>query len=218
MKVNLKPLLSNTALAFRGYNVTNLGRSYELLSHADYGPIVREYLVEASAVCRQTTGHDCDLVRRILDQREAELDDYADAISLIVAMEQAQLRLLTEFHGLDYHEARVSFGFSLGEISALVAGGVYTMRDALRVPLAMSDDCVALAHDVTMGVVFSKGEAIPMDKVKEQLLRVNAEGQGVIGVSAHLSPNSFLVLGTADTVQRCAAASTKSCHVDFICD
>jgi [acyl-carrier-protein] S-malonyltransferase len=76
------------------------------------------------------------------------------------------------------------------------------MRDALRVPLAMSDDCVELGRDVTMGIVFSKGESIPMEKVKALLLSINAEGQGVLGVSAYLSPNSFLVLGTADTVLR----------------
>ena len=202
MKVNLKPLLPNTALAFRGYNVTNLGRSHELLMHADYGPIVREFLLEASAICRDVTERPVDLVQRVLEQRETELDDYAEAISLIVAMEQAQLKLLAEFHAIDYHAARVSLGFSLGEISALVAGGVYTLRDALRIPLAMSADCVALAHNVTMGVVFSKGESIPMDKVKLQLLQINAEGCGVLGISAHLSPNSFLVLGTDDTVQR----------------
>ena len=148
------------------------------------------------------TGRPVDLVRRVLDQRETELDDYAEAISLIVAMEQAQLRLLADVHAADYHVARVSFGFSLGEISALVAGGVYTMRDALRIPLAMSEDCVSLAHDVTMGVVFSKGEAIPMAKMKTLLLQINAEGKGVLGISAHLSPNSFLVLGTGDTVLR----------------
>jgi [acyl-carrier-protein] S-malonyltransferase len=202
MKVDLNPLMPDAALAFRGYNVTNLGRSRELLNHADYGPIVREYLSEAASVCEEVTGRPVDLIERLNQQREATLDDYAEAITLIVAMEQAQLRLLAEFHGTDYHRARVSFGFSLGEISALVAGGVYTMRDALKIPLAMADDCVELGHDVTMGIVFSKGEAIPMEKVRALLLSINAEGQGVLGVSAYLSPNSFLVLGTTDTVLR----------------
>jgi [acyl-carrier-protein] S-malonyltransferase len=202
MKVDLKPRMPDAALAFRGYNVTNLGRSFELLTHADYGPIVREYLNEGSAICQETLGRPVDLVQRVLDQRETELDDYGEALALIVAMAMAQLRLLAEFHGVDYHAARVSLGFSLGEITAMVAGGVFTMRDALKIPLAMSDDSVALAHDVTLGVVFSLGEAIPMDRVRVLCLQLNAEGRGVLGVSAHLSPNSFLLLGTADTVQR----------------
>jgi [acyl-carrier-protein] S-malonyltransferase len=202
MKVNLKPLIPDTALAFRGYNVTNLGRSYELLTHPRYGAIVQRFLSEASQVCQEQTGRPADLVRRVMEQRETHLDDYAESIALIAAMEHAQLQLLVEFHEIDYHDARVSLGFSLGEISALVAGGVYSLKDALKVPLAMSDDCLQLAHDITMGIVFSKGEAIPMDKVKTLCLRINAEGDGVLGVSAHLSPNSFLLLGTSNTVLR----------------
>jgi [acyl-carrier-protein] S-malonyltransferase len=202
MKVDLKPRMHDAALAFRGYNVTNLGRSFELLTHADYGPIVRDYLNEGSVICQEALERPVDLVQRVLDQRETELDDYGEALALIVAMQMAQLRLLAEFHGVDYHAARVSLGFSLGEITAMVAGGVFTMRDALKIPLAMSADSVALAHDVTLGVVFSLGEAIPMDRVRVLCLQINAEGRGVLGVSAHLSPNSFLLLGTADTVLR----------------
>ncbi len=200
--MNLKPLMANSAIAFRGYNVTNLGRSYELLQHPDYGATVRQYLRSAGHVCQEITGKPVNLVERVEQQREAGLEEYAEAISLVVAMEHAQLQLLAEFHDVDYHAARVCFGFSLGEISSLVAGGTFTMRDAMRVPLAMSADCVALAHDVTMGVVFSKADAIPMDRVRTLCLRINAEGRGVIGISAHLSPNSFLVLGSADTVAR----------------
>jgi [acyl-carrier-protein] S-malonyltransferase len=202
MKVNLNPLMPDAALAFRGYNITNLGRSPEFLEHPDYGPVVREYLAEGSSICEEVTGRPADLIGRVSRREQLSLEHYAEAITLIVAMEQAQLRLLAEFHATDYHRARLSFGFSLGEISALVAGGVYTMRDALKIPLAMADDCVTLGRDVTMGIVFSKGEAIPAGKLKALLLSINAEGRGVLGVSAYLSPNSFLVLGTADTVQR----------------
>ena len=36
----LREQLPHAALAFRGYNVTNLGRSRELLEHRLYGPTV----------------------------------------------------------------------------------------------------------------------------------------------------------------------------------
>jgi [acyl-carrier-protein] S-malonyltransferase len=202
MKLDLKPLISQSALAFRGYNVTNLGRTAEMLAHPAYGPVIQAYLEEASEICADTTHQRVDLVARVREGRETELEDYAEAISLILAVEHAQLQLLNEFFGVDYRNARISMGFSLGEISALVAGGTFTMRDALQVPLAMSKDCVELAHDVTMGIVFSKGETIPMDQVKSLCLRINAEGKGVIGVSTILSPNSFLILGSQDTVTR----------------
>ena len=39
-------------------------------------------------------------------------------------MEQAQLEIAREHFGLDLRQAKFSFGYSLGEISALVAGGV----------------------------------------------------------------------------------------------
>jgi [acyl-carrier-protein] S-malonyltransferase len=202
MKIAIRPLLPNSALAFRGYNVTNLGRSHELLADSQYAPTVRAYLQRTSAVCSEVIQRPVDLIELVERQQEPTLEQYAESICLIMAMEHAQLALLRQHFDIDYHAARVSLGFSLGEISALVAGGVYTLENALRIPLAMSDDCVALAHDTTLGIVFSRGEAIPMEKVMLLCLRINAEGQGVIGVSAHLSPNSFLVLGTQDTVNR----------------
>ena len=40
--------LPATVLAFRGYNVTNLGRTAELLAHPAYGPTVEKHLRAAS--------------------------------------------------------------------------------------------------------------------------------------------------------------------------
>jgi len=194
--------LSNGVLAFRGYNVTNLGRTRELLQHDVYHPLVQRTLLEASEVCASVVGRKIDLVDRVERGEETSLDVYDEAIALIVAMEIVQLKLLSEFHGIDYSQARVSTGFSLGEISALVAGGVYEMSDAIRIPLAMAADCADLAKDVSMGVLFSRGDSIAADRVREVCLHLNAEGRGVIGVSAWLAPNSLLVMGTENTVIR----------------
>ena len=35
--------MDEAAFAFRGYNVTNLGRTPELLEHPAYGPIVEKH-------------------------------------------------------------------------------------------------------------------------------------------------------------------------------
>ena len=84
MDVNqLKNQLASTAFAFRGYNVTNLGRSAEFLEHAQFGPIVQQYLEDASHTCAELTGRPTDLVQRVRQGTETTLETYAEAISLI---------------------------------------------------------------------------------------------------------------------------------------
>jgi [acyl-carrier-protein] S-malonyltransferase len=200
----LKDRLASAAFIFRGYNVTNLGRSRELLVHPAYGPVVEPYLKEASETCSEVIAASVDLAARIRRGEETTLDSYAEAISLIVAMEMAQLRLLKEFFGIDYSQARMGYGYSLGEIGALVAGGAMEMRHALRIPLSVSKDCVELAHDTTLGVLFSRGPALDADAVQRLCVRINQAGQGVIGVSAYLSPNSLLLNGQGNTIDRFA--------------
>jgi len=198
----LTAALPDTVLAFRGYNHVNLGRSRELLMHPAYGPTVQRHLEEISAAASAALGRPVNLVRRVLADQETTLDSYGDAIALIVAMQLAQLDCLQLRFGIDYHGAQFSFGYSLGEVSALAAGGVITPADALRVPLSLADDCVALAEDVTLGVVFTRALELPLDDVRRVCQEVNAEGRGVMGVSSHLAPNSVLIMGQGDTLDR----------------
>src|SRR5260221_8814967 len=125
----LKERLSSTAFVFRGYNVTNIGRSAELLAHPLYGPVIEPFLKEASEVCAETTGGPVDLAARIRRGEETDLDSYAEAVALIVAMEMAQLRLLKDFFGVEYSQGRLAFGYSLGELAPLGAGGGVGMRN-----------------------------------------------------------------------------------------
>ena len=195
-------LFDSAAFAFRGYNVTNLGRTPELLAHAAYGPIVERWLREASEICTSGIGRRVDLVDRVRRCEETSLDTYADAVALTIAVELAQLKLLEEFFGIAYAKAKLAFGYSLGEIAALAAGGLFDMAEALKVPLAMAADAVELAHDATLGVLFSRGPAIDVAKVGHICLEINAEGQGVIGVSSYLAPNSLLLIGQGTTLDR----------------
>ena len=61
----LQQRMPRTALAFRGYNVTNLGRSGELMAHATYGPVVRDSLRNASVLCSEVIGKAVDLEARV---------------------------------------------------------------------------------------------------------------------------------------------------------
>lgn len=190
------------AYAFRGYNVTNLGRSYELLTHPVFGDRVRGRLEEVSAICSDALEKQVDLVELVQSQKETTLEKFGEAIGLIVAMELAQIQLLEEFFDIRYAQGRFAYGYSLGEITSLIAGGMLKLEQALAVPLAMSKDCAILARDVSMGVVFSRGPLLPMDVVQRLCLKINAQGKGIIGISSYLAPNSVLVLGQRDTVNR----------------
>ncbi|MFV2070344.1 MAG: hypothetical protein ACC645_25540, partial [Pirellulales bacterium] len=96
--VDLAEQIGRTTLALRGYNITNIGRSAELLLHPQYGPVVQETLVEASQICAEMTDRKVDLVARVRQGREPSLRCYAEAIALIMAMELAQLRIVEEMH------------------------------------------------------------------------------------------------------------------------
>src|SRR4029453_16195223 len=96
----LQSKIANTAFAFRGYNVTNLSRTPELLAHAVYGPTVRRYLQRASDLCGRVTGRPVDLVGRVERREEPDLAHYAEAIALVMAVDLGQVQLLQEFHGV----------------------------------------------------------------------------------------------------------------------
>jgi [acyl-carrier-protein] S-malonyltransferase len=190
------------AVAFRGYNTANLGRSTELLAHPRFGPILERYLTEASEIASDTMGERVDLIARVKANLETDLDSYHEAIALIVAASLAQLEMLEEFFDVQYRRARLVFGYSLGELSAIIASGVFEMQHALRLPLAIARDCVALAENVTMGVLFSRGPILDFDDVKRLCLRITNEGLGVIGISSFLAPNTVLLLGQNHTIDR----------------
>src|SRR5580765_8807383 len=155
---DLRAQIGRAAIAFRGYNVTNLGRSPELLAHARYGPVMADTLRGVSQIASDTLERPIDLVARVRDARESNgLADYAEDVALIVGVELAQLRLLEQFFGITLPQAKMTFGYSLGEVTALIATGVYDVADFLPVPLLMAPECAVLAEDVTLGVLFSRG-------------------------------------------------------------
>jgi [acyl-carrier-protein] S-malonyltransferase len=194
--------LATTVLSFRGYNVTNLGRTAELLTHPIYGGKVEQHLRAVSDVAADLLHHHVDLVERVRSKEETTLATYGDAVALLIGVQIAQLELLADCFGVDYRRAQFSFGYSLGEIAAVVAGGLLEPAAALRVPLALADDCVALAEDATLGVLFTRSLALDFQAVERICLEVNQQGRGVIGVSSYLAPNTVLLLGQGDTLNR----------------
>lgn len=199
--MNTFPSISSTALAFRGYNVTNLGRTAELLKVDSYRDTLVHQLQRFSTLCSEYVDYSVDLLRRVETDSEPGLEHYAESIALIVATEVAHLQLLSEVHGIQLEQAQIAYGYSLGELVAVSYGGVFPVDQMVRVPLAMAADSLELARNTRMGVLFSRGSVIDEDEINRLCLKITSEGKGTIGVSAVLSPNTYLLIGQNETVK-----------------
>lgn len=222
----LNERLPSAAFAFQGYDMANLGRSHALLEHPQFGGIVEDYLARASIVCNEFTDGKTNLIQRMARRlrheprtdlrnrvwanQETTLETFAEAVGLIVAMELAQIDILQRVFEVPYARAGLAYGHSLGEIAAVVAGGLFTMEDVLKVPLSLARDCVRLADGVTLGILFSRDRELPLDEATCHCAYINREGDGAVGVSAQLSPNSLLVMGRSDTLDRLRARIQES--------
>lgn len=196
----LRDELGETAFSFRGYNVTNLGRTPELLAHPEFGSTVEQALREGSALASDVLGKHVDLVERVRHCRETrDLSTYAEDVALVVSVEFAQLRILESRFGIAFTDARMAFGYSLGEAALVIAAGMFG-KELLRIPIALAEDSVALAKDTTMGVLFSRATPLDVSLVQEICQKINLMGNGVIGISTFLSPNCVLLLGQRDTI------------------
>lgn len=204
--VNLKLRMGSAAFAYRGYNVTNLGKSPELLAHKIYGPIVRKALQEASEVCADILKRPVNLIERVEQRLPSSLDTFADDAGMIVAIEIAQIRVLEEIFEVPVRQARVAMGYSLGELPALDLAGVFKINDLSPILLELSNDCAELARNVSMGVLFTRGQSIELADVRRLCLRISAEDKGLIAPSTQLAPNAVLLLGEHDTIDRFQAA------------
>lgn len=198
----LKKRIGNAAFAFRGYNVTNLGRSLELLEHPLYGPIVEEMLERASAVCAGAAGRKIDLVRRVRNSEPSSLHTFPEDVSLIVAMSLCQIRLLEKFFDVPFHSAKMLLGYSIGELTATMVTGMFDLEDILPLPICLADDSASLAEHVTMGVVFTRDLSLRLADIRRLCVRVSSEGNGLIALSTHLAPNACLLLAEYDTLSR----------------
>jgi [acyl-carrier-protein] S-malonyltransferase len=144
-------------------------------------------------------------VERVRRREDSTIDTYAQDLALIVSAELAEIKLLDEFFGVKLQDAQLAFGYSLGELTALVACGVFDLETALTPVLAHANDAAELGRDVRLGVLFSRGPALDFAAVRRLCLQITAEGKGTIAISTYLSPNTVLLLGQRDTVERFGA-------------
>jgi [acyl-carrier-protein] S-malonyltransferase len=198
---DLRKRVATAAFAFRGYDSENLGRSHELLAHPVYGPIVRSTLGTASDLCAKVLDKPVDLAARVAAQAQSVLSTFVEDIATIVAVELAQLRILEEIFNVPVRQCRLSFGHSIGELAALVLGGVYELEQLLPVPLSLAQDCAALTAGTAMGLLSSQRGVLDPESVQQLCAAVSGRGHGFVGPSTYLSPYKVILLGQGDTLE-----------------
>jgi [acyl-carrier-protein] S-malonyltransferase len=120
---------------------------------------------------------------------------------MIVAADLAQVELLEEFHGVRFREAKLAYGYSLGELSAVACAGVFTMAEVLTCRWPWQKTRRAGRERRDGNLVFPR----PGDRRNGREPVVSADhfgGHGTIAVSAILTPNTYLLLGQNDTIAR----------------
>ena len=197
---DLRKQITTAAIAFRGYDASNMGRGPELLAHPVYGPVVREMLDRGSKVCADVMKKEVDLAARVAGREAATLDTFVEDTATIVALELAQVRLLEEVFEVPVRDAVMSFGHSIGELSALVVGGVYEMEQLLPIPLSLAHDCADLTADTTMGILSSPSVTLEPERVQRLCSAISSRGHGLVGPSTFLSPYQVLLLGQGKTL------------------
>ena len=130
----------------------------------------------------------------------SDLSTFVHDIGTVVGMQIAQIRILEQVFDIPVRQARLSFGHSIGELSALVLGGVYEMEQLLPVPLSLATDCAELTADTTLGILSVHGATLQIEDVEHLCASISRRGHGLIGPSTYLSPYQVLLLGQHDTL------------------
>jgi len=194
--------MNQTVFAFRGYNITNQGRTLELLEVPQLRPIFESNLNQAAEICSDVLHQKVDLLEMLKNQTESSLQTYTEDVAQIVAVEISQIQALGEIYEVDIQSARYLCGYSLGEACAVICAGVFDLPSLLSPILKLSREMIPLVEDVSMAVLFSRGEALNMNAVKKHCVEITAEGNGTIAISTYLSPNTVLLLGQQKTIAR----------------
>ncbi len=199
---DLKQRLGRVVVTFRGYNTTNLGRSREILADRRYQDLMRAHLLQGSKHASEILNRRVDLIHRVENSIETSMDSYAEDVALIVAVELAHFEILQRLLDVDVRQFNCLMGYSLGEVTAVIASNVFRYEDVMTPILQMADDAARLAYDVTMGIVFSRARVMDYTKIGRLCQEITAEGKGTIAISTYLSPNTVLLLGQNGTVDR----------------
>lgn len=198
----LSRLIENSVFAFRGYNITNSGLTSELFAQDRYRPYFERQFGNLGEIASDSLSQSIDLTKRASETGEATLETYPQEVAFIVAVELAHIDILKQEFGIDVADAKLLMGYSLGEVTAAICSGVFTVEAILPPTLKLAAAAAELAHTCGMGILFSRALTIDYRLVEKTCLEITAEGHGTIAISAYLSPNTVLLLGQNETLDR----------------
>ncbi|HBN77572.1 MAG TPA: hypothetical protein DD473_17535 [Planctomycetaceae bacterium] len=193
---------SRIAVSFRGYNITNAGQTAALLKHSLLGPLLHDRLQQADILCADALGIKTTLQKDLELNRPSDLSTYSQDLAMIVAVELAHWDAMLEVLGDRRKQIRVLTGYSLGEITATIVSGLFDYEHAMGPVLELSRDAAELAPNVTMGVLFSRGPELDLELIRQQCEVITCQGNGVLAISTYLAPNTVLLMGEGNTVDR----------------
>ena len=188
--------MPNYAFVFPGQGSQYVGMGRALV---DASPAAAAVLNEADVVL------DEPLSRLMLDGPAEQLDQTINSQPAILAMSVALLRALEERASGPGAEANLTpafyAGHSMGQYSALVAAGVISLADGLRLVRERGRQMQASAEDGAMAAVIG----LPDDKVGE--LEAAGRAAGQFTIANRNSPGQIVVSGETAAVSAAADAA-----------
>ncbi len=180
-----------TAWIFPGQGSQTVGMGRDLYEQF---PAARAVFDEADAVLG------LPLTRLCFEGPEAELTATENAQPALLTMSAALLRALEAARGAPLERPGAVAGHSLGEYSALLAGGALDFAQALRL-VRRRGELMAEAHEGGMAAVIGLAPE-PLEQLCREVSEAEGGTAGVVVVANYNAPDQLVISGSTLAVER----------------
>jgi [acyl-carrier-protein] S-malonyltransferase len=180
-----------TAWIFPGQGSQTVGMGRELYEQF---PAARAVFDEADAVLG------LPLTRLCFEGPEAELTATENAQPALLTTSAALLRALETARGAPLEQPRAVAGHSLGEYSALLAGGALAFAEALRL-VRRRGELMAEAREGSMAAVIGLAPEL-LEQVCREASEAGGDATGMAVVANYNAPDQLVISGSTLAVER----------------